>query len=426
MRTTPVPGALPAPGTVGLALPGAHFALALVFWVMGSLALVWIAPLLASGAFMLPRIAAVTHLFTLGWITTSILGALYQFLPVALGVSIRSERLAWVTLALYGPGAAGLVLGMLLGRSDVTVAGAAALTAGLLLFSGNLAATLRRATERGLTWWCLAGATLFLLATVGLGAALAANLRWPVLGAERLLAMGVHVHVAVAGWVLLVVVGVAQRLLPMFLLSHGAPTWPAKVAAGGLGAGAGLLLLGHHALSPWLLAVVATLLAAGVLALVGQAAAFFRTRVRPHLDAGMRLAGSGMVVLALCVPLGVWAAFRGVGDLHAATGYGIALIVGALSMFVAGHYYKIVPFLVWYHRFGPRVGKGTPVPKVADLIAARPAAAAAVLLPLGAVGLALSAWAGAPLPARTFAVLHAGGALLLAAQMISLGTRKWT
>ena len=35
---------------------------------------------------ILPRVVAVTHLFTLAWITTSIMGALYQFLPVALGV----------------------------------------------------------------------------------------------------------------------------------------------------------------------------------------------------------------------------------------------------------------------------------------------------------------------------------------------------
>lgn len=42
-----------------------------------------------------------THLFTLGWITTSILGALYQLLPVALGVPVRSRGAAWAPLVLY-------------------------------------------------------------------------------------------------------------------------------------------------------------------------------------------------------------------------------------------------------------------------------------------------------------------------------------
>lgn len=31
------------------------------------------------------------HLFTLGWLTTSLMGALYQFLPVALGQSIARD-----------------------------------------------------------------------------------------------------------------------------------------------------------------------------------------------------------------------------------------------------------------------------------------------------------------------------------------------
>ncbi|MGD8319629.1 MAG: hypothetical protein PVJ02_04230 [Gemmatimonadota bacterium] len=51
-----------------------------------------VAPDLAGGPFLSPRVVAVTHLFTLGWITTSIMGALYQPLPVALGESVRWPR----------------------------------------------------------------------------------------------------------------------------------------------------------------------------------------------------------------------------------------------------------------------------------------------------------------------------------------------
>ena len=40
---------------------------------------------LAAGNFLSQRLAGVTHLFTLGWLTTTIYGALYQLLPVALG-----------------------------------------------------------------------------------------------------------------------------------------------------------------------------------------------------------------------------------------------------------------------------------------------------------------------------------------------------
>jgi hypothetical protein len=222
--------------------------------------LVWIAPALARGAFWLPQVAAVAHLFTLGWITTSIMGALYQFLPVALGASIRSVRLAHWSFALYVPGLALFVAGLLGGLHPMMLLGAASFGTALLLFMGNLAATLWRAPERNLTWWALAGAAFFLACTVALGFSLTGNLRWNHLGAHRFLALGVHIHVAMAGWVLLTMIGVAHRLVPMFLLGHGAPEWPGRVAAALVGAGTLVLAVLHHALHPAVVWAVSVLL----------------------------------------------------------------------------------------------------------------------------------------------------------------------
>src|SRR5690606_4709530 len=63
---------------------------AIVWLVLGAIGLVIVAPLLAQGQFLAPRVIAVTHLFTLGVITSSIFGALYQFYPMSLGASPRS------------------------------------------------------------------------------------------------------------------------------------------------------------------------------------------------------------------------------------------------------------------------------------------------------------------------------------------------
>src|SRR5699024_5525615 len=100
----PAAGGLVAKNAPPFRLPGEHFIAAIGFWLLGAAALVWAAPDVVAGSFPAPRVVATTHLFTLGWITTTILGALYQFLPVALGVPIRSERLAHASYALYVPG----------------------------------------------------------------------------------------------------------------------------------------------------------------------------------------------------------------------------------------------------------------------------------------------------------------------------------
>jgi hypothetical protein len=405
------------------ALPAEHFAVALCFWVLGAAGLVWAAPEIARGAFPLPGVIAVAHLFTLGWITTTILGALYQFLPVALGVPIRSERAAHLTLALYAPGLILFVAGMLLARPAVFLPGAALFGTALLVFCGNLAATLKSSRDRGLTWWALVGAVVFLVATVALGFSLTGNLRWGYLGGERFLAMGVHIHVAVFGWVMLVVVGVAHRLLPMFLLSHGAPEWPGKLAAALLTAGSAAMLALHHALTPTAIWSIAALIGGGLTAFVAQAFLFYRHRVKPSLDPGLRLVRTAVLFLGLAVVLAPFHLHLGLAAPRVATAYVLALVLGGLSLFVAGHYYKILPFLVWYHRFGPLVGKQS-VPKVAELYRAGPADAAAVLLGAGAAGLVLatlfdSAWA-----ARAAALGFAAGAAIVALQMWLISRRR--
>jgi hypothetical protein len=303
--------------------------------------------------------------------------------------------------------------------------GAGLFGTGLLLFVGNLAATLRRAAGRELTWWALAGAAVFLAVTVVLGASLAGNLRWHYLGAERFLAMGVHIHVAVVGWVMLVVVGVAHKLLPMFLLSHGAserPGWAALVLLGG---GTGLLVALHHALTPGLTWALAAMLAAGLVAFLVQAALFFRHRRKPTLDPGLRLAVMALGFLGLALLLAPVHLHLGLASPRVATAYVVTLVIGGLSLFVAGHYYKILPFLVWYHRFGPLVGR-QPVPRVADLYSAGLGHTAAALLGLGTAGLVLATLLGEPGAARPAALLFAAGAGIVTAQMASLATRSPT
>jgi hypothetical protein len=404
-------------------LPGVHFGAAVVFWLLGVAGLIWVAPDVVRGGFPVPRVVAVAHLFTLGWITTTILGALYQFMPVALGVPIRSQKLAYVSFAFYTPGLALFVGGMWVGVAAVFVPGAALFGTGLLIFAGNLTATLRRAREWSLTWWALAAATVFLVSTVVLGVSMAGNLRWGYLGDHRFLALGVHMHVALVGWVLLVMVGVAHRLLPMFLLSHGASEWPGRAAVILLALGAGMLLTLHHVLTPLIIWSITVLMMSGVIAFLAQAALFFRHRKKPTLDPGLRLAAIALGFLLLSLVLAPMFVVRGLSAPQLATAYGVAIIVGAISMFVAGHYYKILPFLVWFHRFGPLIGKQT-VPRVADLYLAWPGNVAAGLLAVGALGLVVSTLLGFVDAARPMAAMYAAGAAIVAGQMLSISRRR--
>jgi hypothetical protein len=45
----------------------------------------------------------------------------------------------------------------------------------------------------------------------------------------------------------------------------------------------------------------------------------------------------------------------------------ICIFIGFLSPIITAHLYKIVPFLVWFHRFASLVGKQK-VPMLADMV----------------------------------------------------------
>jgi hypothetical protein len=401
-----------------LQLPGEHFVAAWFFFLCGVAGIVWTAPDLAHGVFLSPHVAGVTHLFTLGWITTSIMGALYQFLPVALGRSIRSQRLAHVTFALYVPGLALFIAGLLLARPAILLTGVALFGTGVLLFIGNLAATLSGATRRDVTWWALLCATFFLLLTLLLGSTLAGNQRWGYLGAHRMLALGVHIHIALAGWVLLVMTGVAHRLLPMFLLSHGASERFAKAAVALITTGVLLLAALHHLGPPLGTLLPAAFIAAGVISFLLQARAFYAVRHRPALDPGMRLAAYalGMITVALVL---AWPVLLRNTAPNFAVAYVMCAVLG-ISLFVCAHYYKIVPFLIWFHRYGSMTKRPAGIQRVSDLYSAPMAFTAGALLTAGVAGTAAGVAFGLPVWTRAAALVLCSGAATQAWQMLQL------
>ncbi len=78
------PPARPRPGS-GLSplVPLAYLVCAAVAFLAASLSVAWLAPEL-TGHYYHPRLLALTHTVTLGWITLAIMGASYQLIPIVL------------------------------------------------------------------------------------------------------------------------------------------------------------------------------------------------------------------------------------------------------------------------------------------------------------------------------------------------------
>ncbi len=367
-------------------LPLVHILSGALAAVLGGLCLLaWAPGLLAQplGDF---HTLAVTHLFTLGWLAMTLTGASYQLVPVVLEVRLPSERLARAGYPVLAAGIAAMVAGFWTVRPLLLIAGATAVAAALSVYAVHITLTVLRSRAHRMYRLFFLGATAYLVVVLALGVTMAANLRWGWVHIDLLPA---HVVAAALGWLTLLAMGVTYKLVPMFALSHGHGEGQGTVVFG-LTAG-GALLLFAGALDGWPPAALAAAglvpLGAVVLFLRDQWI-FFRTRYKPRLDVGLRLSALAFVYLGLVAAL-AWLSLAGLVRL----GHGVLVIlalIGWLGCLMGGQTYKIVPFLVWYHRYAGRAGREK-VPLLREMYDERLAgfgmwalAAAAALLALGA------------------------------------------
>lgn len=408
VSSTPAGAAIGAvsPATGSIRLAGEHFAAATLYLLAGAIGLVWIAPELAAGNYLSPHVAGVTHLFTLGWLTTTIFGALYQLLPVALGASLRWPRLGHVSFWTFAPGAGLFACGVADNSTRLHHTGIGLVTLGIVLAVTNVAATLPRARTRDVTWAAVALAVTALSATLVLGVALLHNIHTGFIAGARVRVLATHLHLAIVGWAFVMIVGVSHRLLPMFLLAYGAQAPWTRRALAFIAVGICILALGLNAQWPAASWSGVVLLELGLGSFLYQASIFYRARVRRRVDVGMKFAAAAAAFMCAAAMLGPVVLWRGPAALRLATAYVLVALLGGIVLYVIGFFYKIVPLLAWTGRYAGKMSTSR-VPTVAETYSQRVAELQLALMPTAIVALAIGILTGAP------AITSAGGALFL-------------
>lgn len=419
-RATNVPpaaGGLVTPAAGSMTLAAEHFAAATLYLVAGVVGLVIVAPQLAQGMYLSPHVAGVTHLFTLGWLTTTIFGALYQLLPVALGAPVRWPAAAHTSFATFVPGVALFATGVASTSLMLEHAGVCLITIGIVLATVNIVSSLRRARSRDATWAAIALAITFLWSTLGLGLVLVHNLHTGFIAAARVRVLATHLHVAIVGWALMMIVGVSHRLLPMFLLAHGVDTRWTRRSLVLLALGVPTLATGLLLPATWAAWTGALLLVSGVACFVRQAYGFYRGRVRKKIDVGMRFAATAVTFLSVATVLGIALLITGPAATRLATTYVLVGLLGGIVTYVVGFFYKIVPLLAWTVKYRGRMGKSA-VPTVAEMYSARAAHVQLGLMIAGLVLLGGSTAVGVANGVRLGAILFLAGVLLFVSQLV--------
>lgn len=365
----------------------AHVGLMLAF---GALA---VDPTLPGGHFLHPRMVALVHLVTVAWISGSILGAFYIVAPLALGIPLPVGRGDWLVCVGFVASAAWLAAHFWTGQyGRVPWSGGGVLVAGVWL-AGRAAIGARRATVPWpvlvhvfLAFANLLGAALF-------GAALGIDRAHGTFGFPPVRAVFAHVHLAAIGWPVMMVVGLAYRLVPMFL--------PARMPTGaGLVVSAVLLELGVGVIVVALLSGSAWLPLGG--AVIAAALASFvrnmRAAVRHKLPRPPALPRrdwstwqTHVAILWLFVAAGLGLALTLPSSdprVGMAWVYGVAGLVGFLAQIVVGIQGRLVPMYAYYRAMTARAG--SPPPRAANQLPT--AAFARPIFLLWTIGVPWLAW----------------------------------
>ena len=409
MIAAPTAARAPSP-----ALPLRFLATAALAYVLAAFGVVALAPELA-GHYYHPRLLALTHAVTLGWITVSIMGASYQLIPIVLGQPVWSERMARAQFWILAVGIAGMVAHFAMGTWPGLALAALLLVAGIALHLVNMAMTLR-----GVRRWTFTARTVVLgyagLALTALfGLTLAVNHLRPFLPGAFFSTLHAHIHLALLGWVAPLVFGVTARVYPMFLLAPEPGERTGRIQFWGLAGGVPILVAGLLT-APALILPGALAVGGAMAAHVAAVWAMARGSRRPALDWGLRFTLTAVGFLLPALALGLGFALDLFAGPRLALAYAVLALGGWISLTIAGMMLKIVPFLVWFHVYGPRVGRAR-IPTMAQLSSPRAEALAHALLSAGTALLAVMVAVGSVAGIRVAGTVLTLGALAFAAAL---------
>lgn len=324
-----------------------------------------------SSHFFQPKLLAITHTMALGWGTMIIFGASYQLFPVLTQRKLYSVNLAGLSFLLAAVAIPLLVYAFY--TFDLgwpAKAGGSGVVLAVLCYCINVFGTMWKKENVHAVFCATAAAWLMLTTLTGLG--LIVNFTTPFLPKGALAYLPLHAHIGIAGWFLGLIVGVASRLLPMFLLSKYANErllWFIFWLING-----GLLLF----LLLFFMEVDAAYFAFPIACLAVALALFayycfrcYRLRLRRRTDGPVSISLASVVMMfapLFLLSAIVTGSLAGSLDSRLVLVYGFFIFFGWITAIILGMTFKTLPFIVWNKTWRGRAASAqAPNPK--DLVA---------------------------------------------------------
>ncbi len=293
------------------------------------------------------------HLYLLGFVMMVIFGAMAQLVPVVIEVGHAFVDFFYIIYPLLTVGTILMVSGFVFLPELLPLGGVLVLLS-MAIFAADLFLTLKKGEHKSIVVSIMGSSNIFLL--LGILSGFVMSLAFGgVVEIDPGHWLKAHVFAVFGGYVILTIMGLSMVLLPMFGLSHGFDEKPINFSyklmlfgVSGVMIGS---LMGWPTLEGWSIIAILT----GISAYFYQVYLIFKTRARKENDVWVKSLFFAFASLLFSVLLSVGYLISGAESLLMSSGW--FLVSGFTGFLISSHLYKIIPFLVWFERYAPLVGK---------------------------------------------------------------------
>jgi len=338
-----------------------------------------------------------SHLMLAGFVSLTVVGAMYQLVPTILGSDLKLRKLAEASFILLNAGLLALIYS-LTSSFSLIVPAAFIYISGAISFAASIFATILTAPRKNVSIavWFFSVAIIYYLAGVTYAALTFSGVipfRLPV-----------HSHLLAVGWVALTTYGGLYELFPMLSLRK---LWNVKLAYFNFGL-SNAALLGM---------IYGFYFSREVLLLSGVAFAVSFYLLVVNLLATLATESESGAELDISVKFFIPALLFGLagitlGPLNVSGSYAFQhshlLLLGWITLTIIGAEYHIIPMLTWMEKYASRLGVED-IPMIGDLVSMKLSKA---ILAGSIAGVALLAYS---------ATAPVGGVILLAAFLAFVG-----
>lgn len=297
----------PSPSVV---LP--YYAYGAVAFIIATVVMFFAAGDLAIG-FTTPKVLSLTHIMILGWITMIIFGALYQLIPVVMEVKLFSEKLAMASFITLGLGTPMMAISFwynFIASTHLMMSGGGLVILSVLMFVINTLGSASKTEVKTIENRFIITSIFWLLLTVLLGIS--------IIIFPQILAYGsfqIHIHLGIIGWFMMLVVGVASTLMPMFFIAHQLNKKLLEAAYWLINGGLIILFVTmFYNIESYAKVGAGLIIAIGFVLFFIYNYGAYKKRLRRKLDIGMKLSVLAFSLFAITIATGFLSAFGNILD----------------------------------------------------------------------------------------------------------------